>query len=129
MLQIFLLISPACPHLTEDRSPSIKQPLSKDGRGDASLNAICWFIEYLPRQKEMTSHLIRRDDGISDGIAGQVFDSYDAAYAVVERYYADMCCSDDREYNRIVDVGVQDPWLHPPHPSPLSHTASSLWRS
>jgi hypothetical protein len=25
----------------------------------------------------------------------------DAAYAVVERYYADMCCSDDREYYRI----------------------------
>jgi len=50
----------------------------------------------------MSSYLIRRDDGISDGIAGQVFDSYDAAYAVVERYYADMCCSDDREYYRIV---------------------------
>jgi hypothetical protein len=30
-----------------------------------------------------------------------VFDSYDAAYAVVERYYADICCSDDREYYRI----------------------------
>ena len=52
----------------------------------------------------MSSHLIRRDDGISDGIAGQVFDSYDAAYAVVERYYADICCSDDREYYRIVVV-------------------------
>ena len=50
----------------------------------------------------MSSYLIRRDDGISDGIAGQVFDSYDAAYGVVERYYADMCCSDDREYYRIV---------------------------
>ena len=33
----------------------------------------------------MSSYLIRRDDGISDRIAGQVFDSYDAAYAVVER--------------------------------------------
>lgn len=50
----------------------------------------------------MGSYLIRRDDGISDGIAGQVFDSYDAAYAVVERYYADMCCSEDGEYYRIV---------------------------
>ena len=38
-----------------------------------------------------------------------MFDSYDAAYAVVERYYADMCCSDDREYYRIVDVGEQLP--------------------
>ena len=48
--------------------------------------------------------MIRRDDGISDGIAGKVFDSYDAAYAVLERYYADVCCSDDREYYRIVDI-------------------------
>ena len=45
--------------------------------------------------------------GLSDGIAGQVFDSYDAAYAAVERYYADVCCSDDREYYRIVDDGEQ----------------------
>jgi hypothetical protein len=58
----------------------------------------------------MTSYLIRRDDGISDGIAGQVFDSYDAAYAVVERYYADMCCSDDREYYRIV-VAAEEPGM------------------
>ena len=55
----------------------------------------------------MSNYRICRDDGISDGIAGQVFDSYDAAYAVVERYYADVCCSDDREYYRIVDVGEQ----------------------
>ena len=34
---------------------------------------------------------------------------HDAAYAVVERYYADVCCSDDREYYRIVDVGEQLP--------------------
>ncbi len=52
----------------------------------------------------MTSHLIRRDDGNSDGIAGQVFDSYDAAYAVLERYYADVCCSDEREYSRIKPI-------------------------
>jgi hypothetical protein len=50
----------------------------------------------------MSSYLIRCDDGISDGIAGQVFDSYNSAYEVVERYYADMCCSDDREFYRIV---------------------------
>ena len=52
----------------------------------------------------MSSYRISRDDGISDGIAGQVFDSYDAAYAVLERYYADICCSDDREYYRIVEA-------------------------
>ena len=111
MLQIFLLISPACTHLTEDRSPSIKQPLSKDGQRHASLNVICWFIEYLPRQKEMTSHLIRRDDGNSDGLdGGQMFASYDAAYAAVKRYYADMCCSDDFEYYRIV-VAAEEPGM------------------
>jgi hypothetical protein len=48
--------------------------------------------------------VIQRDDGVSDGIAGQQFDSYDAAHAVLERYYADLCCSDDREYYRIVDL-------------------------
>ena len=57
----------------------------------------------------MGSYLIRRDDGISDDIAGQVFDSYDAAYAVVERYYADICCSDDREYYRIEVLGEELP--------------------
>ena len=56
----------------------------------------------------MSSCRICRDDGISDGIAGQVFDSYDAAYEVLERYYADVCCSDDREYYRIV-VAVEEP--------------------
>ncbi len=45
----------------------------------------------------MSSYLIRRDDGISDDIAAQMFDSYDAAYAVLKRYYADICYSDDRE--------------------------------
>ena len=34
----------------------------------------------------MSSYLIRRDVGIRDDIAGQVFDSYDVGYAVVERY-------------------------------------------
>ena len=33
--------------------------------------------------------------------------NYDAAYAVVESYYADLCCSDDREYYRIVDAAEE----------------------
>ena len=69
----------------------------------------------------MSSYRICRDDGISDGIAGQVFDSYDAAYAVVERYYADMCCSDDREYYRIEPFDAPGPRFqescHPSDPS------------
>lgn len=46
---------------------------------------------------------IERDDGQTDAIAGQSFPSYDAAHAVLERYYADLCCSDDRAYYRIVE--------------------------
>mgnify|MGYP006879037670 CR=1 FL=1 len=66
----------------------------------------------------MSRYLIRRDDGISDGIAGQVFDSYDAAYAVLERYYADMCCSDDREYYRIEVLSEELPISPQLTPSP-----------
>ncbi|MFO7628786.1 MAG: hypothetical protein R6W06_04575 [Prochlorococcaceae cyanobacterium] len=55
----------------------------------------------------MTSYRILRDDGISDGIAGQVFASYGEAHAVLERYYADLCCSDDREYYRIVEAAEE----------------------
>jgi len=50
------------------------------------------------------AYLITRDDGGLDGIAGQRFASYDEAHAVLERYYADLCCSDEREYYRIVEV-------------------------
>ena len=48
--------------------------------------------------------LIQRDDGVNDTIAGQQFSSYDEAHAVLERYYADLCCSDDRVYYQIVEV-------------------------
>jgi hypothetical protein len=47
---------------------------------------------------------IVRDDGGSDALAGQCFSSYDAAYDVLERYYGDLCCSDEREYYRIVSL-------------------------
>jgi len=47
---------------------------------------------------------IERDDGLSDEIAGQCFTSYDDAHAVLERYYADLCCSDEREYYRIEPI-------------------------
>ena len=58
----------------------------------------------------MTLYRIQRDDGLSDGIAGQTFSSYDEAYSVLERYYADLCCSDDRETYRIVETQpVADP--------------------
>jgi hypothetical protein len=49
----------------------------------------------------MSRYRIVRDDGQRDTIAGQTFATYDAAYAVLERYYGDLCCSDGREYYRI----------------------------
>ena len=52
----------------------------------------------------VSSYRIVRDDGLSDAIAGGVFATYDGAFAVLERYYADLCCSDDREYYRIEEV-------------------------
>ena len=51
--------------------------------------------------------LIVRDDGQSDTIAGRWYASYDEAYAVLERYYGDLCCSDEREYYRIVNADQQ----------------------
>ena len=49
----------------------------------------------------MSRYRIVRDDGQRDSIAGQAFATYDGAYAVLERYYGDLCCSDEREYYRI----------------------------
>ncbi|MFM7362311.1 MAG: hypothetical protein ACKOBY_03245 [Cyanobium sp.] len=49
----------------------------------------------------MTRYRIVRDDGLADDIAGQSFASYDEAYAVLERYYGDLCCSDERVYYSI----------------------------
>ncbi len=58
----------------------------------------------------MPSFRILRDDGSSDAITSQAFVSYDEAHAVLERYYADLCCSDDRQYYRIeegpLDLGA-----------------------
>ena len=52
----------------------------------------------------MTQYRIVRGDGQRDAIAGCLYESYDAAYAVLERYYSDLCCSDDREAYRIEEA-------------------------
>jgi hypothetical protein len=49
----------------------------------------------------VSSYRISRDDGLSDSIAGRCYATYDEAHAELERYYADLCCSDEREYYRI----------------------------
>lgn len=37
-----------------------------------------------------------RDDGVEDAITRLRFASYDEAYDELERFYGDLCCSDDR---------------------------------
>ena len=59
------------------------------------------MIPHRPITRPVTRYVILREDGLSDAIAGQVFNSYDEAYIVLERYYADFCCSDERESYRI----------------------------
>ena len=51
----------------------------------------------------MSRYRILRDDGLSDTITRGTYASYDAAHQELERYYADLCCSDDRTYYRIVE--------------------------
>tara|TARA_B100000700_G_scaffold81588_1_gene91811 strand:+ start:202 stop:375 length:174 start_codon:yes stop_codon:yes gene_type:complete len=53
-------------------------------------------------------YLIVRDDGGKDQITGQVFDSYDDAYGILEEVYSDICCSDadyeDRPFYEIIEL-------------------------
>ena len=58
----------------------------------------------MTRSGASSRYRICRDDGATDAIAGRCFTTYEEAYAVLERYYADLCCSDDREYYRIEPV-------------------------
>ena len=53
-------------------------------------------------------HRITRADGQSDALTKQLFDSYDSAYDELERYYGDLCCSDDEQ----IDYTINSP----PHP-------------
>ena len=56
---------------------------------------------------DVMSFRIQRDDGHADLLTSRIFDSYDAAYIELERYYADFCCSDDErvEYNIVAAQG------------------------
>ena len=48
---------------------------------------------------------IVRDDGLEDGVTRLRFQSYDAAYDELERFYGDLCCSDERIEYSITVVG------------------------
>ena len=43
------------------------------------------------------SYVLVRSDGRSDKVTTLTFESYDAAYDELERYYRDFCCSDDEK--------------------------------
>ncbi len=43
----------------------------------------------------VSRHRIVRSDQSEDELTQQDFDSYNAAYDELERYYSDFCCSDD----------------------------------
>ena len=52
--------------------------------------------------KSDRNQLVRviRDDGVEDDLTRRCFSTYDEAYDELERFYADLCCSDDRvEYS------------------------------
>jgi len=53
------------------------------------------------------SHRIVRDDGVEDAITRLRFASYDEAYDELERFYADLCCSDDR-----IEYAIQEIEMH-----------------
>ena len=53
-------------------------------------------------------YLITRHDGVQDEITAQGFANYDDAYEILEKIYADICCSDadyeERPYYEIIEV-------------------------
>ena len=52
--------------------------------------------------KSDQNQLVRvvRDDGVQDNLTSRCYSTYDEAYDELERFYGDLCCSDDRiEYS------------------------------
>jgi hypothetical protein len=47
-------------------------------------------------------HRIIRSDGQQDSLTRQSFSSYDMAYEQLERYYGDLCCSDDDRVDYVI---------------------------
>ena len=48
------------------------------------------------------SYVLVRSDGRSDKVTALTFESYDAAYDELERYYRDFCCSDDEKIEYMI---------------------------
>ena len=54
------------------------------------------------RNRPTTTHCIVRSDGESDALTGQSYSNYDMAYEQLERYYGDLCCSDDDRIDYVI---------------------------
>ena len=54
------------------------------------------------RNRPATTHRIVRSDGESDALTRQLYSSYDMAYEQLERYYGDLCCSDDDQIDYVI---------------------------
>ncbi|QNI91276.1 hypothetical protein SynBOUM118_00911 [Synechococcus sp. BOUM118] len=54
-------------------------------------------------------HRIIRSDEQQDGLTRQSFSSYDMAYEQLERYYGDLCCSDDDRIEYVIVELDSDP--------------------
>ena len=53
----------------------------------------------LKRDRNQVVRLVR-DDGVEDALTRRCYVTYDEAYDELERFYGDLCCSDDRiEYS------------------------------
>ena len=49
---------------------------------------------------------IVRDDGLEDALTRRCFGHYNEAYDELERFYADVCCSDERIEYTIIEEAV-----------------------
>ena len=61
-----------------------------------------WMAEADQERERQPVHRIIRSDGQQDGLTRQSFSSYDMAYEQLERYYGDLCCSDDDRIEYVI---------------------------
>ena len=61
-----------------------------------------WRVEAYQKRKRPPVRRIIRSDGQQDGLTRQSFSSYDMAYEQLERYYGDLCCSDDDRIEYVI---------------------------
>ena len=60
------------------------------------------MVEAYQKRERPPVHRIIRSDGQQDGLTRQSFSSYDMAYEQLERYYGDLCCSDDDRIDYVI---------------------------